>query len=166
MVNLQRNFRNDGFAYNFPIVYITANDSLLKVSQFSTKNMPLNLSLILTAIYQKFEKKWALGVSRVGHIFQLAISIPIFSIFLFIQGQQTWYRKLIHSSHHKKQVCFILAYFQFQLKITKSPRFQNYVPHVTLFKNSSYRKPEKYESPIIPYLLGLMSKVFRYILNF
>ena len=57
MVKLQRNFRNDGFAYNFPIVYITANDSLLKVSQFSTKNMPLNLSLILTAIYQKFEKK-------------------------------------------------------------------------------------------------------------
>ena len=111
MVKLQRTFRNDGFAYNLPIGYNTANDSLLKVSQFSTKNMPLNLSLILTAIYQKFEKKWALGVSRVGHIFQLAISIPIFSIFLFIQGQQTWYRKLIHSSHHKKIGLFHFSIF-------------------------------------------------------
>ena len=89
MVKLQRTFRNDGFAYNLPIGYNTANVSLLKVSQFSTKNMPLNFSLILTAICQKFEKKGALGASRVGHIFQLPISIFDFSLFVFIHAQQT-----------------------------------------------------------------------------
>ena len=110
MVKLQRNFRNDGFAYSLPIGYITANDSLLKVSQFSTKNMPLNLSLILTAIFQKFEQKGALGASRVGHIFQLKFFILIFYFFIFIHVKQTWYRKIIHIPCYYKQVCLVLEY--------------------------------------------------------
>ena len=128
--------------------------------------MPLNLSLILTAIFQKFEQKGALGASRVGHIFQLKFSILIFYLFIFIHVKQTWYRKLIHIPCYYKQVCLVLEYLQFWLKIINSPRFKNSVPHVTLFKNSSYRKSEKYESLIFPYLLSLISKVFRCILNF